>query len=477
MSAFPRRHHLLLCSATLLAACAALPQLGEVPKVAAPDQFSSPQSFAGPVAQWPSDRWWTAYGDSQLDALIEEALQGSPTLAAAAARVRQAQAQLQQAGAARGPSVTGQTAVETSRQSLSADNITDVIRDAVPDDWSTHQSAAIQVGYQLDFFGRNRAAFASATSAAEAAAAEAAASRLQLSASVALAYADFVRYGADVAALQRIVALRQESFDLVTQRVTQGIENEGLAHQARAELAAARADLDAAEGAVARTRNALAALLGKGPDRGLSIAMPAQPKLTGFGVPADLELNLIGRRPDLVAARERVEAAAAQIKVARADFYPNVNLAAVVGIQTIGLARLGSGSVSFAQAGPAMSLPIFTAGRIQGAYRQARAEYDEAVALYDQTLVKALKEAADAVVDRRALDRQLVNARDALTASEAAYAIARRRYEGGLTSYIDTLSIEDGLVAQRRAVTALEAQAFALDIALVKAVGGGFAES
>lgn len=126
------------------------------------------------------------------------------------------------------------------------------------------------------------------------------------------------------------------------------------------------------------------------------------------------------------------------------------------------------------QAGPAISLPIFSGGRLEGAYRGARAEYDEAVALYDQTLTDALRETADAVADRRALEAQLVETRAAVAASEGAYRLARERYRGGLASYIDTLSVENGLVARRRALTRLEAQAFALDVALVRALGGGF---
>jgi len=469
------RRWLLMSTAAMLTACATPPDLGARPQISQPGRYETASAVSAPDAAWPSDHWWETYGDDALNALIDEALADSPNLAAAAARVRQAQAAAQQTGAARYPTISGQTAVETSRQDLSADNITDAIRDAIPDDWSTRASAGVQLSYQLDFFGRNRAAFAAATSNARAAEAEAASARLQLSTSIALAYADFVQLNAEREALVDIVRLRSESAALVEQRVRIGVENEGQRHQSLSELSSARADLAAVDGAIARTRNALAALLGKGPDRGLSIAAPANPDLQAFGLPQDLALDLIGRRPDIVAARLRAESAASRIDVARADFYPNVNLSALIGVQTLGLDRLGDGALSFAQVGPAISLPIFSGGRIEGAYRSARAEYDEAVALYDQTLVNALKEVADAVVDRRALDARLAQTRAALASAEAAYDIARRRYEGGLASYIDTLNIENGLVAQRRAVANLEAEAFALDVTLVRALGGGYA--
>ena len=129
----------------------------------------------------------------------------------------------------------------------------------------------------------------------------------------------------------------------------------------------------------------------------------------------------------------------------------------------------------FGNAGPAISLPIFRGGALQASYRGARATYDEAVASYDKTVLTAYQEVADAVTSRRTLDLRLVDARAALSASEDAYGIARKRYEGGLSTYLDVLNVEDQLLSTRRAVSDLEASAFSLDIALIRALGGGFA--
>jgi NodT family efflux transporter outer membrane factor (OMF) lipoprotein len=470
-----KRRLLLTCSIAMLTACATPPDLGARPELSTPSSYRTMETFSAPIADWPSDKWWEAYADPQLSALIEEALADSPTLEAAAARLRRAQADAQQSGAARFPSLNAQTATETSRQDLQADNIPDAIRDAVPDDWSTQTSAAFSLQYQLDFFGRNRALFAAATSRAQSAEAEAAAARLQLSTAIASAYADLVRYTADARALEEAARLRQRSAMLVRERVRTGIENEGQAHQATAELSQARAELISAYAAIARTRHQLAALLGKGPDRGLAIELPGTPQMRSIGLPDRVELDLIGRRPDLVAARLYAEAAAERINVARADFYPNINIAAVVGLQTLGLDRLGDGNLAFAQVGPAISLPIFNGGAIESAYRGARADYDEAVATYNQSLADALREVADALSDRRAIEAQLIEQRNALRAAEASYRIAALRYQGGLSSYIDTLSVESSLITQQRAVAELETRAFALDLQLVRALGGGYA--
>jgi NodT family efflux transporter outer membrane factor (OMF) lipoprotein len=462
------------CLTALIAGCASIPDLGQKPELSSPASLASAQTFAGTAAEWPSDHWWESYNDPQLTSLIQAALADSPSLAAAAARVRQSEAQLGQANSTRSPTISADTSLKASYQDLDADNLPSVLRDALPDDVQTKAGASLSIGYQLDFFGRNRASIAAATSAVDAARAEQAAARLALSTSVAQAYAELVRLYSDRTAAEDAIRVRTVSRDLVDQRLRNGLENEGRLYQARAEISSANLDLAGIDGQIARTRNALAALLGKGPDRGNEIAIPANPRVAPSGLPSTLGADLIGRRPDLVAARHYAEAASQTIAVARADFYPNVNLSAVVGLRTLGLDALGGGNLTSVQAGPALSLPIFDGGNVEGRYRNARAQYDEAVALYNETLTNALREVADAIADRRALEAQLTQAYEALASAEAAYGIVRVRYEGGLASYIDALSVEDQMVELRRAVASLESRAFALDIALIRALGGGY---
>jgi NodT family efflux transporter outer membrane factor (OMF) lipoprotein len=460
--------------AALLSGCALHPDLGPQPELASPASFEATRSFTAPEAAWPSDRWWASYNDQQLTSLIETALAGSPSLAAAAARVRQADSSLQSARSSRSATIKGDGSIQSSYQELDADGLPPQIRDALPDDVQTKASASVGISRQLDFFGRNRANIAAATSSAEAARAEEAAARLYLSTSVAQAYADLARLYSDRKAAQDAIRVRTESSDLVGQRLRNGLENEGRLYQSRAEVSAANVDLASIDGQIARTRNAIAALLGKGPDAGLAIAEPANPQIATSGLPSNLALDLIGRRPDIVAARHYAEAASEKITAAKADFYPNVNLSTVVGIQTLGLDRLGGGDLSYVQAGPAVSLPIFDGGNVEGRYRNARAKYDEAAATYNETLANALKEVADAISDRRSLDAQLTAAHAALDLAEQSYRIVRVRYEGGLSSYIDALSAEDQMVELRRSVASLDARAFALDVALIRALGGGY---
>ncbi|HEX6409337.1 MAG TPA: efflux transporter outer membrane subunit, partial [Sphingomicrobium sp.] len=235
-----------------------------------------------------------------------------------------------------------------------------------------------------------------------------------------------------------------------------------------------QADLEATDEAIALTKNALAALVGNGPDRALTIARPRVGSLRAQGVPADASIELIARRPDIAAARARVEGAGDRIKEAKAAFYPNVNISALVGLQAFGLNNLFSSDSSFGSVTPAVSLPLFHGGALQGQYRGRRGQYDEAVALYDRQVIEALRETADAVTSQKMLVSRLANSRRALADFEEANRLARQRYEHGLSTYLDVLSAEEGVLEARLNVAELETRAFTLDVQLIRALGGGF---
>jgi NodT family efflux transporter outer membrane factor (OMF) lipoprotein len=457
-------------AALALSACASMPDLGPEPQPKPAPAYAASLSLAAPTTEWPSDGWWTVYGDPQLTRLIDEALAGAPDLAKAQARVRQAEALAETADSTLGPHLDAVASVAEAKQSYN----TGFPPALVPHGWRDVGLVGAGLDWQIDFFGRNHALVAAATSEAEAARAEEAEARLALSTGVAATYADLAQLHADRDAAEEALRVRADSEHLIAQRCGQGLETNAALERAHAGRAAAEAQLAALDEAIGLTRNAIAALLGEGPDRALRITRPAPGGLRAFGLPANLQAELIGRRPDVVAARLSAEAAASRIKVAEADFYPNVNLTAFIGFQSLGLNMLTRGTSSAGSVGPAITLPIFESGRLQGNYRGARAEYDEAVASYDQTLTKALQEVADSATSARALDARLARSREALAASAKAYELARERYAHGLGTYLDVLTAEDALISNRRAVADLETRAFTLDVALVRALGGGF---
>lgn len=456
----------------LLAGCA--PDLGAMPEMAKPDSFATSQSFQAAKNDWPAQNWWTTYGDAQLDGLIKEALQGSPSLKIASARLRAAVAEAGTAEADLWPTLNASG--NLSEYKVSNNQMGKDQRAFMPKGW--HHEAQITAGlqYQLDFFGKNRAALAAATSAAEAAQADEAAARLQISTGVATVYAQLVQLFADKRLAEEALHQREESASLTRKRFASNLENASAVAQAEAQVWSAHGNLDTVNRLITLSQNQLAALLGKGPDRGRTITpIAAQTRLTSPGLPENLPLSLVGRRPDIVAARKRAEAAASSIKVANASFYPEVNLVGQFGVQSLDAKYLLTAKSETGSFGPSVTLPIFDYGRLTNIYGKARADYDAAAASYDETLTDALRNVADAYTNRKSVETEILHARAALKAGEAAYRVIKIRYGAGLARYIEVLSAETDLINQRRTVSDLETQAFSYDIALVRALGGGYA--
>lgn len=465
-----RRRLPLIVLALGLAACAPLPALNPLNALKAPGDYPSARTLSAPLAQWPVERWWSAYGDSQLDRLIDEALRDSPDLAMAAARLRRAEAYGQIAGAALLPQVDANLAI--NQQKLSDNYLTP--KSMTPEGWNDYGRATLDFNWSLDFWGRHRAAVAAASSQVAAAHAEQAQARLQLVAAVASAYADFAQLFAVRATVARSVAVRGKTAELFAERYANGLETLGSLNEAKARRAAAEGELLGIDEQIALQRHRLAALIGSGPDRGLALQRPEIRLDAAYGLPAEIAANLLGRRPDVAAARYLAEAEASRIEQKKADFYPNVNLAAFIGVQSLGLNLLNKGGSSIGSVGPAISLPIFNAGRLRGELHGAVAGYDEAVANYQRTVTQALQEVASAGISLQALSAQIAKGREAVAAAGEAHRVARNRYEGGLATYLEVLYAEDGLLVSQRNLAILQSRAFALDVALKRALGGGY---
>jgi NodT family efflux transporter outer membrane factor (OMF) lipoprotein len=459
----------------LLAACA--PDLGPAAKIRPAADYAAVRSFQAPAAAWPTQDWWIVYGDAQLNALIDEALKGAPDLRVAQARLTEARAEAEQAGAALLPSVGAKGSIQEGVVGLNIPGLPSQVKDFLPNSPEPLTQISANLDYQVDFFGKNRAAVAAASSTARAAAFELAAARLQISTAVASAYADLVRLTADRANAVEGARARDDTRGLVANRLKNGLENRAEYAQAAAGLSSSRAEIDQIDREIAITRHQIAALLGAGPDRGLDIIPSEGAVHRDLGLPPTLAADLIGRRPDVAAARLRVEAAAQRIKVAHAAFYPNVDLTGSFLALSLRPQDIVTHNVVLGEIGPAISLPIFEGGRLEGAYRGARGQYDEAVGSYDKAVAQAFRDAADAVSNQRGLQAQLVHAREAQASGEEGYRLAKLRYQGGLSPYLAVLTAETNVLIQRRAVTDLEAQTLAADIALVRALGGGFTDT
>lgn len=398
-----------LLSLLALGGCAVLPESGRPSSMKPASEYETAASFSAPSGNWPAENWWQAYGDPQLVALVDEALRDSPDMAAAAARMRRAGAYLKVSRSALGPQISANASV--MEQKLSYNYLTP--REMTPGGWQDYGLATINLNWEIDFWGKNRAGLAAATSQLEATRAEAALVRLNIASAIAMNYSELARLYALRDTALRTVDIRSRTSELFAQRFANGMETQGSVREAKARLAGAQGELLSIDEQIGLTGHRLAALLGAGPDRALSIQRPSVNLNSNFGLPAELAADLLGRRPDVITARLLAEAQLHRIDQKKAEFYPNVNLVAFLGVQSLGLNMLTKSGSDIGGIGPAVSLPVFTAGRLRGELRERTAAYDEIVANYDATVAHALEDVANAALSIKALSKQLEKGKEA----------------------------------------------------------------
>ena len=449
---------------TLLAACAT----PTAAPPAAPMADARQLGATGSATDWPDARWWTRYGDTGLDRLIEQALQSQPSLQAVQTRLRVAEAAVRASDAARGPQA--QASGDLTYQRFSENGLVPP-QLAGANRWVNNLQ--VGAGWELDLFGRQRAALDAAVGQLRAAQADAQAARVLLAANVAGGYFNLGRLLEARAVAADALQQREQIVALVRERIGAGLDSQVDLRQAEGLVAQTQVEIEALDESIGRTRHALAELAGFGP-QALDALTPALARVASFRLPDTVPADLLGRRADLVAQRWRVEAAARDSDVARAQFYPNVNLNAFIGLSAIGLDRfVNAGSLVYG-AGPALRLPLFGGGRLQANLDARRADVDAAIEGYNGTLQRALREVADELTGQRSLERQQRAQHDATTAADAAYALALQRYRAGLGNFLVVLTAQTNVLTQRRAATDLKARHLASEVALVRALGGGY---
>lgn len=459
-----------LAGVLLVSGCASTGDLQPASAPVDPAGYALARSLAGaPLsdAAFPNRDWWRALGDPQLDALVDEALRGTPSLAAADARVRKAQAQAGLADAARKPTLGGsaQYAVAQLPEGLAGDEIGGQLM----------HNAVLMVNFDwpLDVWGGKRAEYEAALDQAHALQVEAQAARLALAANVARGYVALAQAFDALDVANREQARSERLLQLAKQRVDAGLDNRIALRNTETMIATAKAQAGAAQQQIDALRNTLAALLGQGPDRGLAIARPQLLKAPAPALPSVLPSELLGHRPDVVAARWRVEAAAQGIRTAKASFKPSIDLSGLVGLASTGFSDLFRSDSLLGFGGPAISLPIFDGGRLRNNLAARDADYDLAVADYDATAVQALHDVVDALQAIRSLDEQSASLQQAQAAANAALDLAQARYKAGLGTQLDVLAAQKPLLQIEQQAAGLRAQRYAAGIDLNRALGGG----
>ncbi|WP_211949239.1 efflux transporter outer membrane subunit [Cupriavidus yeoncheonensis] len=456
----------------VLAGCANYAGIKSDKHIADAAAYTTTQSIPAEQGRWPSVDWADQFGDAQLKTLIAEALQGSPSLEKARARVAAATAFSESANANTLPQVGAGYSWTRQRYSEST-----LVPPPFAGSWQSENKAFINASYELDLWGKNREALRSAISALHASEAESEQVKLTLSSAVARAYNELARLYALHDIAQDEVKQRREVLRVTGGRVTMGLDTEVEKRTAEANLAASEVALAALDGSIQRTRYQLGALLGQGPDRGMAIARPALGTGDEVRLPDNLPADLISRRPDLVAARWRVDATLHDIKVAKAEFYPDINLGAMIGLDAFGWSRFLHAASRTASAGAAIHLPIFDGGALRAQLKGRYAEFDFAVANYNETLVNALTDVATQLADIRSIDTQIDSAVRTDTAAQRALTLALAQYKAGLTTQLTVLNAQTNALRSSQVLANLRMTRRDRKIALAAALGGGYTDT
>jgi len=327
--------------------------------------------------------------------------------------------------------------------------------------------------WEIDFFGKNRAALDSALGSSNAAAAEVDAARILLASNVARGYIQWARLNDQLTVARRTLAQRDETLQLVRDRVSAGLDTRLELRQSEGGLPEARQQIEALDEQIAIAQHALDALVAR-PDATKALNPPSLASLHAVAVQPTIPADLIGRRADIAAARWRVEAATGDVAGAKTQFYPNVNLTAFVGMQSLGFDNLLKSDSAQWGVGPAIRLPIFEGGRLRANLRGKAADLDAAIESYNASVLDAVRDAADQVSSAQSVTRQQVQQREAQTAAEGAYDIAVQRYRAGLGNYLNVLTAESTVLAQRRQAVDLAARALETQVGLARALAGGW---
>lgn len=423
----------------------------------------------GAAAEPAADGWWESFADPQLDKLIRLGLKDSPTLAEGRARVAEALAQSQVAGAALLPSANLDASAFYQRAPANY---------LIPPPLAGHTfwmgQAGASLGWDLDFWGRQADAVHRADAQTRSAGFDLDDARLMIAGAIVQAYIELFREQALADIADRSAAQRQHIIDITRRRVTAGLDTRLELREAEGELPQARVARSQAQAAADLAVHQLAALTGQGAEAYASIGRPVLNVETALPIPAALPINLLARRPDVLSAKSLIDAADSERLAAKAAFYPDVSLRALAGLGAFGFNNLVQASARGFGGGPLIALPLFDGGRLRAQYRGSEARLDAAVASYNDTVLRAVQQTADQITRIDALNRERLDQQQTLDATESAFKLAEERYTAGLATYLSVLNAETQVLAARQTMVDIQTSLAVSRVTLLLAVGGSF---
>ncbi len=422
------------------------------------------------TGDWPRRDWWRVLGNPQLSHLVELALRDQPDLKVVAHRMEESQARVTMESARLLPGLEANVSLGHARFSANS-----VQTKLAGENFGFVLFNPANLHWHLDLWGKDRAAIAAAMGRSQARASELAQARVLLSTAVARAYLGLVVASRRLEVAKALAGHRQDRLAVMNVRWNAGLDPRMTMDTAIVREQEAQELIALSEQRMRLLRHQLAYLTGRGPDAGEDIeVLPLV--LTGrFPLPANLPLRLIAHRPDVAVAKHLAQAAAQEVKVARTEFFPDVNIRGFAGFHSVAISDiLFQGSSLAYQIGPTLELPLFKGGLLRGNLRARQAAYSAAVETYNQTVLRAVQEVADAVTRWQEANRRRNESGLVVTAARHRYRLTLERYHAGL---IGRAKLHQS--AAQVAVRELEwidlqlVQQLAL-VDLIEALGGGW---
>jgi NodT family efflux transporter outer membrane factor (OMF) lipoprotein len=425
---------------------------------------------------WPEHQWWRIFLDPQLDAFIERGLQNHPNLKKAEARVQFAEANAKKIRSKLFPNLDANATDNWQYYSKYG-----FVRDFYPAQGGVQiphkvneTDLTLNFSYEFDFWGKNRKMFAAALGIARAERIEKVQAELILATSIAFAYFQWQAhhlqldlYSTWLESEENLNALSKARHQIGIDSLSPPLEQKESLEQLRLTVADLQKELEI-------DLYVLKSLLGEGPDRSLEVT-PIPFKLEAvMKLPSDLGLDLLARRPDLMAQVWRAEAARQEIGVAKTEFYPDVNLMAFAGLSSISFNHLFSWDARNGALQPAIHLPLFTGGRLEANLSSKVAAYNEAIQSYNALLLDAVKEVASEITTFSSYQEQVKIQSSIVLAQKDLLDIARSRYDQGVDNSLAVLSTLEKVADQEIRKVELEKLEIFSFIRLIKCLGGGF---
>lgn len=449
----------------------------QLPATATPPAFTEqpPQSFAAskdwataaPGDAWTKGNWWEVFHDPELNALEQRVDVDNQTLKSAEARFRQARAFVHENRAAQLPEVSTGATIQRDRLSTNQG-----VPAPANETGYGNFDYAITASWEPDLWGRVRNLVASAVENAQASAADLESARLSLHAELALDYFDLRSLDNERRVLDDSVLAYQKALELTQNRYNGGAANRAEVEEARAQLEATSAQAVDVTAMRAQYQDAIAVLTGQPPE-GFSIAYKTGP-MTLPMIPTGVPSALLERRPDIAAAERRVASANSQVGLAHAAFYPQVILGAAAGLQGTSMANWFNWPSRLWAVGPSAAQTLFDAGRRRAVLDQSTANYDAQVADYRQNVLTAFQQVEDNLSSLRILEDESARQERAVAAARASEELSLNRYEGGLVTYLEVVTVQSIRLRDERVAVDIDRRRMEASVLLIRALGGGW---